>query len=91
VLYLWWKLRKMQKAMGGGSDVQWQGPPDPYSTLSPAPASYHTRDPRQKYELEAEQATYELQGQHYFVRGDASSTEMSSHPPYGVESPVVTR
>ena len=92
VAYLFWKLHKTKKAMGGGAGSQWQGyPQDPYSTPPPAPGSYYPQDPQQKFELHGDRGTHELQGHHYFVRGDASSAELNAQPSYSPESPVVTR
>ncbi len=92
VAYLSWKLRKTRKAMAGGTGSQWQGyPQDPYSTPPPAPGSYYPQDPRQKFELQGDRGMHELQGHHYFVRGDANSAELNAQPSYSPESPVVTR
>jgi hypothetical protein len=82
VAYLWWKLRKVQKAAKEGS--QWQG-----ATAYPSPPSaYYPQGSSQKYELHGDRDPYELVGQQYFVHGDATRAELASTQPSFVESPI---
>lgn len=90
VAYLWWKLRKVQQANQGLKTAQWQDPQDDaYPTQFLAPP-YYPQNPQQKYELQATGEAHELQGHHYFVRGDASSAEMTTQHGYAPESPVTS-
>jgi len=92
VAYLWWKLRKTQQA-AKAENAQWQDPQDPYTyptqnVAQPLVPPYAAQDPRRKYELQGYSEAHELQGQHYYVQGDASSAEMMTQPSYAAESPV---
>ncbi|KAK3296615.1 transcription initiation factor IID, 18kD subunit-domain-containing protein [Chaetomium fimeti] len=85
VAYLAWKLNKTKKTLAAGN--QWQAvaayPPT-------APSSAYYQDPLQKHELQEDQATQELQGQHYFVDGDGNRAELSATPSFhSPESPIV--
>lgn len=58
----------------------------------PATPAYYARSPAEKHELAGERETHELQGQLYYVQGDARTAELSSQPAYTpVESPATGR
>jgi hypothetical protein len=58
----------------------------------PVTTSYYAQTPREKHELAEARPAHELQGQHYYVQGDARSAELGSQPAYTpVESPATGR
>ena len=83
VAFLWWRMNKMQKAMLVAQQQAAAAYPPP---VTPA---YYARSPAEKHELSGERPAHELQGQPYYVQGDARSAELSSQPAYTpVESPA---